>query len=45
MFQLNLDKNREQAERLATLVSIELERGEDSAKVLADVQSMLENTL
>ncbi|KZN61503.1 hypothetical protein [Pseudoalteromonas luteoviolacea] len=45
MFQLNLDKNREQAERLATLVSIELERGEDSAKVLADVQNMLENTL
>ncbi|MCG7549288.1 hypothetical protein [Pseudoalteromonas sp. Of7M-16] len=45
LFKLNLDKNREQAERLATLVSIELERGEDSAKVLSDVQNMLENTL
>ena len=45
IFNLNLEKNREQAERLATLVSIELEKGEMPSKVLADVQNMLENTL
>lgn len=44
VFNLNLEKNREQAERLATLVSIDLERGELAAEVLARVQNMLENT-
>jgi len=44
IFNLNLAKNREQAERLATLVSIDLEQGAPSEVVLAKVQSMLENT-
>lgn len=41
---LNMDKNREQAERLATLASIDLERGEPPVKVLAKIQNMLETT-
>ncbi|KLN59398.1 hypothetical protein WH96_18040 [Kiloniella spongiae] len=44
VFDLNLAKNQEQAERLATLISIDLERGESSEVVLAKVQTMLENT-
>lgn len=44
IFKLNLERNREQAERLATLASIDLENGEPASIVLAKVQSMLENT-
>lgn len=44
VYNLNLDKNREQAERLATLASIDLERGVPADKVLEKVQKMLENT-
>lgn len=44
VFNLNLDKNKEQAERLATLASIDLERGEHPDVVLAKIQNMLENT-
>lgn len=45
LFNLNLDKNKEQAERLATLASIDLERGVQPEVVLAKIQNMLENTL
>lgn len=45
VFKLNLDKNKEQAERIATLVSIDLERGTKPSLVLNKVQNMLENTL
>lgn len=44
IFELNLSKNREQAERLATLASIDLERGELPEMVLNKIQHMLENT-
>ncbi len=44
IFELNLAKNREQAERLATLISINLENGRASSTVLQEVQRMLENT-
>ena len=44
LFNLNLDKNREQAERLATLASIDLEQGADPDRVLNKLQHMLENT-
>ena len=42
---LNLEKNKEQAERIATLVSIDLEKGVLPSLVLNKVQYMLENTL
>jgi len=44
IYNLNLDRNREQAERIATLISINLESGKPSADVLQQVQTMLENT-
>lgn len=44
LFSLNLESNREQAERLATLVSLDLEKGQASEHVLAKVQDMLEST-
>jgi len=42
--ELNLNKNREQAERLATLVSIDLEQGGSPEVILAKIQNMLEST-
>jgi len=44
VFNLNLEKNQEQAERLATLASIDLEKGEFPETVLGKIQNMLENT-
>lgn len=44
VFNLNLEKNRQQAERLATLASIDLEGGARPEEVLAKIQQMLENT-
>lgn len=44
VFNLNLEKNREQGERLATLASIDLENGVPAAAVLAKIQNMLETT-
>lgn len=44
IFNLNLEKNREQGERLATLASIDLERGLPPEMVLAKIQNMLEST-
>lgn len=44
VFNLNLEKNREQAERLATLASIDLESGVSADIVLAKIQNMLEST-
>lgn len=44
VFNLNLEKNREQGERLATLASIDLENGVPANVVLAKIQNMLETT-
>lgn len=44
VFNLNLEKNREQSERLATLASIDLENGIPPNLVLAKIQNMLETT-
>ena len=44
VFNLNLEKNREQSERLATLASIDLESGIPAKVVLAKIQNMLETT-
>ncbi len=44
VFNLNLEKNREQAERIATLASIDLERGDTPERVLSRIQTMLEQT-
>lgn len=44
VFNLNLEKNREQGERLATLASIDLENGISADIVLAKIQNMLETT-
>ncbi|MCH9637896.1 MAG: hypothetical protein K0U40_00215 [Betaproteobacteria bacterium] len=44
VFKLNLEKNQEQAERLATLASIDLEKGEFPDTVLSKIQNMLEST-
>lgn len=44
MMELTLNKNREQAERLATLVSLDLERGKSTEAALAQIQAMLEST-
>ncbi len=44
LYNLNLEKNREQAERLATLISIDIENGQQSEVVLEKIQVMLETT-
>lgn len=44
VYNLNLDKNREQSERLATMASIDLENGMPADQVLTKIQNMLETT-